>query len=328
MTATGSADVVLLEDRVAWEAALSGVPHVFAHTWDNCHAMSASNGYRTFLFCVDSSDARVVCPLAERPIDSDVDVVTPYGLSGVVGSGDCPTFRDRWWEFAMSRAYVCAYLLLSPVLPNGTNFPEAAHHKVVFVMDLEPGEDELFSRLSSNRRRQIRRADDGSLVTDPARLADFFVAIYPEFMARRHAAGVFRLTERSLRALCDSPRTLLLGAQEGGRLRAVSLFGFTDYAADFLFNASLPGQESWSTALIWAAIRELKGLGVPTLNLGGGVSEGDSLAEFKRRFGAKQVPLRHVKQVYRPTRYRELCRRVGADPTAPGYFPAYRRDEA
>jgi hypothetical protein len=79
--------------------------------------------------------------------------------------------------------------------------------------------------------------------------------------------------------------------------------------------------------LIWAAVRELKRLGVPTLNLGGGVSEGDSLAEFKRRFGAKQVPLRHVKQVYRPGRYRQLSQRVGADPAAQGYFPAYRRDD-
>jgi hypothetical protein len=327
-TATGFEELIDLEDRGAWEAALRGVPHAFAHTWDNCQAIRASTRYRTFLYCFDSPGARVVCPLAERPVASDVDVVTPYGLSGFVGAGDCPSLAAQWWAFAKCRRYVCAYLLLNPVLSNDTYFREqATHHKVLFVMDLRQSEEQLFMRLSTNRRRQVRRADERSLVTDPARLADFFVATYPGFMARRGAATAFRLNERSLRALCDSPRTLLVGAQDGGCLRAVSLFGFTDYAGDFLFNASLPGEESSSAALIWAAALELKALGVPTLNLGGGVSEGDSLAEFKRRFGAEQAPLRHIKQVYRPARYSELCQRVGADPAAPGYFPAYRRGE-
>jgi hypothetical protein len=60
------------------------------------------------------------------------------------------------------------------------------------------------------------------------------------------------------------------------------------------------------------------------LNLGGGVKENDGVAEFKRRFGADEVPLRNVKQVYRRDIYEELCAEAGVDPHASAYFPAYR----
>jgi hypothetical protein len=326
-TTTGSAELIGLDDRDGWESALREVPHVFAHTWDHCHAIAASSGDATYLCSVPCGEARIVSPLAERAIGPYVDVVTPYGLSGFVGSGDCSSLASRWSELAEQRGYVCGYLILNPVLPNNTYFGEAAkHHKMLFVFDLRLDDDELFARLSTNRRRQIRRAerDRDALIDDRERLTEFFVRTYPDFMARRDAAGVYELNEQTLRELCGSHGTLLVGAQRAGRVRAASLFGFTPQGSDFLYNVSLPGEESYSVRLIWAAVRELRRRGVPTLNLGGGVVENDSLAEFKRRFGADQVPLRNVKQIYRRDVYDELCAEAGVDPERSSYFPAYR----
>ena len=324
---TGSAELIGVHDRVGWEAALAEVPHAFAHTWDHCHAIAASSGQPTYLYRLRSAEATVICPVAERAIGSHVDVVTPYGLSGFVGTGDCPSLAARWSQFAERRGYVCGYLILNPVMPNETYFGDAAeHHKMMFVFDLRLDEEELFARLSTNRRRQIRRADGDrdALVADWERLTEFFVSTYPDFMARRDAAGVYELNEQTLRELCRSPQTLLIGAQRHGRVRAASLFGFTARSSDFLYNVSLPGEESYSVMLIWAALREFKSRGIPTLNLGGGVTENDGLVEFKRRFGTDKVPLRNVKQVYRPDVYEKLCAQAGVDPTLPSYFPAYR----
>ena len=321
------ADLIPVDDREAWIAALEDVPHGFAHTWENCHAMAATSGRRTFLYRFDDGEVRAVCPLSEWPIGRYLDVVTPYGLSGFVGSGCIPSLPTHWSEQARARGYVSGYLLVNPVLGGELGFGgEATHHKVLFVLDLRLPEDILFARLSENRRRQVRRADaaSGALVTDREALTRFFVDTYPSFIARRDGATAFRLREGSMRELCASRNVLLIGAQQGGSIRAVSLFGFTQHAGDFLFHASLPGEESWSAALIWAGVRALRGLGVPSLNLGGGVAEGDSLAEFKRRFGADQVSLRHIKQVYRPNVYRALCERAGVDPSQRGYFPPYR----
>ena len=64
----------------------------------------------------------------------------------------------------------------------------------------------------------------------------------------------------------------------------------------------------------------LKSKNIPLINLGG------SSAEFKRRFGATELPLRCLKQVYRPDIYAMLCGQVDADPSdKAGYFPAYRK---
>jgi hypothetical protein len=323
--AGGTDTLIPVDARRAWDAALADMPHAFAHTWDNCHAMAASSGHATYLYSFSADGVRVVCPLAERPIGDYVDLVTPYGFSGFVASGDCPGFSSHWQRFAAGRGYVCAYLLLNPVLPSGSLFGDLPErHKTLFVFDLRLSEDELFARLSTNRRRQVRRATPDAVVTDREELTEFFVATYPEFIARRDAAGVYHLAEESMRALCGSPRVLLIGARSGGRLRAASLFGFTAHGGDYLYSASLPGDEQWSAILIWAAVRELKARGVPSLNLGGAVSDDDGVAEFKRRFGTEEVPLHNVKQVYRPDVYRALCDEAGVDPGQTGYFPAYR----
>jgi hypothetical protein len=63
---------------------------------------------------------------------------------------------------------------------------------------------------------------------------------------------------------------------------------------------------------------------VPYLNLGGGIREGDDVAEFKRRFGAAERPLASLRQVYRPDVYDRLCAQAGVSPQRSGWFPPYR----
>ena len=77
--------------------------------------------------------------------------------------------------------------------------------------------------------------------------------------------------------------------------------------------------------LIWSAVQRLRELGVPSLNLGGGVREGDDVAEFKRRFGAAELPLASLRQVYRPERLRaRSAAQAGVTSDRSGWFPPYR----
>jgi hypothetical protein len=72
-------------------------------------------------------------------------------------------------------------------------------------------------------------------------------------------------------------------------------------------------------------VNYFKSIGIPTLNLGGGVRADDKLAAFKERFGGKKLTLNCLKQIYDPGAYTALCARVGTDPAdRAGYFPAYR----
>ena len=66
------------ESKPDWDNALKGIKHSFAHTWDNCYAMHLSTGYKTFLYCFEDNDIRIVCAYAERECGKHKDIVTPY----------------------------------------------------------------------------------------------------------------------------------------------------------------------------------------------------------------------------------------------------------
>ncbi|MDQ3849122.1 MAG: hypothetical protein M3296_00700 [Actinomycetota bacterium] len=319
--------LIALESRSEWEAALDAVPHMFGHTWGSAHAQSLATGYRTFLYEARDDCARAICPLVERPVDGRCDVATPFGFSGLTANRHWPGLGDRLAGLARRRRYVSGYITVNPLFADESyaDPKELWLTNYTYTLDLTQGLQTLHRLLDRNRRRQLRAWRPDLHESDPEPLKAFFLEEYPRFMARKEAVSYYRLSPRSLAAICELPTVFLLGAPARGPLEAVSVFGYTPHAADALFNASLPGGERHSTPLLWSAIQRLVELSVPALNLGGGLRPGDSLAQYKQRFGARRRPMYAMKQVYDPAAYAELCRRTGREPaTRDGFFPAYR----
>jgi hypothetical protein len=315
---------IQLDDRTAWDAALEGIPHCYAHTWEGCAALSGEAQAETYLWSAAHAGERFACVVRERSFGGRIDAVTPYGFPGFVGSAPGEGLAQLWRRFAVNRGYVCAYLVLNPVLSDAdTCAGLAQRHRTVYVVDLRRGEGELYARLSQNRKREVRT--QATTVVDDEGLAAFFVATYPDFVARRDAAAAYDLSPESLWGLCESGSTFLVGTRQGGEIVAAALFAATPYLGDYVFGISAAGQSGHSGALVWAGVLELRRRGVPFLNLGGGVVEGDGVEGFKRRFGADELPLLIVKEVYDSAAYGELCETVGVDPSREAaYFPAYR----
>jgi hypothetical protein len=322
-------ELISIADRAAWERALERMPHAFAHSWGNCHAMSLTTGDKTFLYHFEADGARIVCPVAERHYGGYTDVYTPYGFSGWVGTCAHREFREAWHALVRQRGYVCGYFSLHPGFDSAErldidNIQDAG---VSYVLDLTTSREALFSAMHTNRRRQLKHFETMSedLVHDRAALQEFVLASYADFYRARSASTTYDFRPETFRALGDLDNVLLVGAAKRDGLQAVSIFGYTAAAADFLFNVSASGGKRYSTALIWFAAMQLKTAGVPLLNLGGGVRGNDGVAVFKERFGARRLPLRCAKQVYRPDVYHELCSRAAVDPILDSwYFPAYR----
>jgi hypothetical protein len=318
--------LIPLADRDEWERALDGVPHVFGHTWDSCGALSIGAD-PVSLLAAEADGKRVVCPLIEKPIEGRLDVATPYGFSGLAGTGRWPEFAQHWRALVQERGYVAGYLAINPLFGD-ESYADPDTVTVVndtFVLDLREGVEEVRAGLSTNRRRQLRGFDLAGYEIDGSELADFFVANYPRAMERKGAAERHRFDAETLSALCALPSTFLVGARGEEGIESASLFGQTPHAGDYLFNAALPGCAHHSVGLIWVAVYLLAERGVPWLNLGGGMSRSDSLADFKARFGARPLPMRAVKAVYDAAFYEQLCRRRGVDPDdRDGFFPAYR----
>ena len=316
-----------LEARVEWENALVGIPHGFAHTWGHCRSVHLSSNLPTYLYCFEGGGVRVVCPLSERRFQGQPDIVTPYGFGGFAGTGDCPAFPAHWADFVAGEEYVCGYIGLNPLLQSDTYFdPRSAHaDNSVFSLDLREPREQLFANLHANRKRQLREPlpPGTRIVWDAERLSAFFLDQYPGFMSRAGAAPIYRFSPATLSFLCSLDAVFLVGAEVGDRLEAVAVFGHTEHAADYLFGVALPAGRPHAARLLWCGIERLRSLGVPRLNLGGGARPNDGIAEFKRRFGAREVPLISLKQVYLPEAFERLCRAAGAEPGTTGYFPAY-----
>jgi hypothetical protein len=312
----GPHELIPLDEPERWSAALAEVPHGHAHTWGFCRAIQLTSGLLTYLY--RHADGPV-CPLAERAFGGELDVTTPYGFGGFAGGGPPPDFAD----FARSRGWVCGYVALNPVFCQAGGLADVHVHNRLYVLDLR---GDVHARLSQNRRRQLRDwpALAAGLEHDRERLADFLVAEQAGFFARRGAGSATDFTHATMAEIAALDNVIIVGAPQDGALESVAVFGYTAHAADYLFNVSVAGGERHAVHLIWSAVERLRELGVPSLNLGGGVREGDDLAEFKRRFGAADLPLESLRQVYRPDAYERLCSEAGVSADRSGWFPPYR----
>jgi hypothetical protein len=322
-------DLIPLAERDRWRHALAGIPHGHAHTWGFCRAIQLTSELPTYLYRYRAGDCDVACPLIEREFLGRVDVATPYGFGGFATAGGCEGFAREWRAFARSRRWVCGYVALNPLLfdPGAVPRAEVHVHNHLYVMDLRGTDADLRARLSANRRRQLRDWPSvaGTIEEDRPRLTSFLVDAYADFFARRGAGPATDFTPETMEAIAALDDVLIVGARGSKGVEAVAVVGHTPHCADYLFGISIPGGERHAAHLVWWLVERLRHLGVPWLNLGGGIGEDDGVAEFKRRFGATRRPLASLRQIYETDTYEELCRSRGVSATVrTGYFPPYR----
>jgi hypothetical protein len=327
--ASTTQELIPLSAPGRWQAALQDVPYAFGHTWESCYAMQLTTGYRTYLYVWQRGLAKVVCPLAERLCQGFTDVTTPYGFSGFVGTATFADFMNDWYRFAAQAGYVCGYIGLNPILSPATDMDVAAAFvsNKLYVIPLQPTIQEIYNKLSQNRKRQLKQVEKHRFryYSEKPQLKEFFLAQYHAFFAQKGAADTYQFSLATLAHLVDSERVILIGYTEANEVRAVAMFAYTEYMAEYLFSISVPGYENHTTPLLWHGILRLKEQQVPYLNLGGGAQPGDSIASFKQRFGALELPLSSLKQVYQQEPYAALCQQGGIDPLdKQGYFPPYR----
>jgi hypothetical protein len=267
--------------------------------------------------------------VAERRQNGYTDIYTPWGFSGFVGNGPCPELPEHWHSFTSDRGYVCGYIGLNPLFYHDSysDPAEVFHQNSIYVLDLKVTEKDLFDALSQNRKRAIRTGVRAGWtpLEDRASLGAFFAENCVGFLRGKGASAACDFSKDTLDFLSGLENVLLLGAGKPDRIEAVSVFGYTPYSADFLFGISLPEGQRYAAPLLWQAALRLKALDIPLLNLGGGIRPGDGVAGFKARFGARELALGALKQVYDSAAFAQLCRGAGKDPAQrSGYFPPYR----
>ncbi len=313
-------------DQEAWTQALEGIEHAFAHGYDNCAAFALSQDQPSYLYSARCERGRVAVPVTLRSKNGHTDLVSPYGFSGFASVGMIEGFEEEFAAFAEEQGWVCGYIAQHPMVPLRYFGSDRAGHlnRIAYVIDLSQPVEDLVRRLSQNRRRQMRHWSHSDLSFDQEELLAFVLGEREQFYDARSAASLYYFSDATWRALAASSDTILIGRREKGRIVAASIFAWAGEIGDYLFNISVPEGQPASAQLIWEAALLLKQRGITSLTLGGGISEGDGVAQFKRRFGPDSHPLISLRQVYRVGDYRALCQTAGVSPEiGSGFFPPY-----
>jgi hypothetical protein len=225
-----------------------------------------------------------------------------------------------WSETGLVSVFVRDRIGGPPALAGGT---ERARVQIA-----DPGrESGVRKRLGQQIRRNQRRGwavvpRPGPEVTGDQLSA--FERAYAETMARTGAAERYLFDSDYFRGVLAAERSWLLLAGRGDEPPAAgAIAGVSDgYLHYYLGGTADSALADSPMKNLFAGMIELAGELELPLHLGGGVSPGDSLDEFKRGFANGSEAFVTHEVVCDPAAYEQLSSAAGRAPE--GFFPAYR----
>lgn len=319
-------DLIPLDDAVAWERAIAGVPHAVAHRVGFRRALTTPGADPIWLFRVEDPAGTFVCPIAERTFAGEPDGYTPWGFAGVVGSGAIEVFQAAWRDLAASRRWVASYIALHPLLapPALVADRSCVAHGDLFAIDLAVGPEALLRDMSAGTRRALRVPGVADIAVDTPDGQALIVRRHPALMRARGAEP--SVDAVALERLVGLPESTVL-AWPAEAPACAAMFGVSPWCAAYLFAAEEDGGRGGMAPVMWAAMQRFAAAGVRWLDLGGEVPGQPGVAEFKRRLGAARWPIRSLQAIHRPEVYARLTELAGPD-RRPGWFPAYSAPSA
>jgi hypothetical protein len=281
---------------------------------------------------IEAGEAELLAPLVvhEIPGTEERDAVSPYGYPGICRASEVdPTMGGSNRSAAVDPATVDfgPTGLVSVFIRHALGEPPLAGATERNVVQIADPELPPKSRMSDRQqiRKNLRRGYELRLVpgpeTTPEQRAGFLMA-YEQTMRRTGAAERYFFGAAYFDLILTSPRTwLALALAPGGEVAAASVAARSDDVLHYYLSGSADSHLRDSPMKnVVAALVELSGeLAIP-LNLGGGISRGDRLEEFKRGFANREEPWRTSEIVCDAASYARLS--TGHD--AGGFFPAYR----
>jgi hypothetical protein len=281
---------------------------------------------------IESDEGELLGPLVVREIPgTDArDATSPYGYPGLIYSPvpyrGIATKRNRrmidpaaidWSGTGLVSVFIRHALGPSPL----AGFSE---RNVVQIAD-----PELPSKSRPSDRRQVRRNLEAgyevelvSAETASSEQRACFVEVYEQTMRRAGAAGHYFFDDAYFAKILRVPRTwIALAAAPDDTLAAASIATVSDGYLHYYLSGSADShlRDSPMKNVVARLVEHSAELGLP-LNLGGGISPGDALEEFKRGFANRRLTWLTSELVCDAATYEQLSRGIDAG----GYFPAYR----
>ncbi len=275
-----------------------------------------------------SEAGELLAPLIVREIEgtNERDAISPYGYPGLVeGSRGDPSCLDP--ESIDFSATGLVTIFLRHTLGNPP-LGAASERNVVQIADPTlPAKSRGSDRNQINKN--LRNGYELSLVPGPETSADQragFLSAYEQTMHRTAAAERYFFGAAYFDRILESSRTwLALAKAPDGTIAGASIAASSDGYLHYYLSGSADSHLRDSPMKnVVASLAEFATERGEPLNLGGGISRGDRLEEFKRGFANRELPWLSSELVADPAAYARLS--AGRD--AGSFFPAYRAPSA
>lgn len=282
----------------------------------------------THSLVIETEGARLAAPLIVREIPGGgIDATSPYGYPGF-GLGDEPIGLPQPIGEVDFSATGLVSVFIRHVLGESPPLTGATPRNVCLLADpaLPPK-----SRMSD--RQQVRKNEErgysvaftpGPEVTGAD--LDGFLLAYTETMERAGAADHYFFSREWFERILGSEATwLALARDETGSIAAGSIAARSDGLLHYYLSGTDDAHlgDSPMKNVLTAMCRFAEDRGMP-LNLGGGITPGDRLEEFKRGFANREEQWFTQGIVCDPVAYDSLSKGVEAG----DFFPAYRAPSA
>lgn len=270
---------------------------------------------------IESDQGELLAPLIVRevPASDKRDAISPYGYPGLVGRSIealDPASID-WGATGLVSVFIRHALGPSPLAG-------ATERNLVQIAD-----PELPPKSRPSDRRQVRRNLEAGYALKLVPGADTipdqragFLDVYEQTMRRTDAAPHYFFGAAYFDRVLEVDRTwLALATAPSGELAAASIATVSDGYLHYYLSGSADShlRDSPMKNVVARLVEHSAELGLP-LNLGGGISPGDALEEFKRGFANRQERWLTSELICDERAYAQLS--GGRD--AGGFFPAYR----
>jgi len=280
---------------------------------------------------IEAGGDALMAPLIVRQIGEgpERDAISPYGYPGFAAAGFTRPRARVKPAAAIDPASIdfSATGLVSAFVRHALGDPPlagATERNTVQVADPAlPSKSRGSDRNQINRNR--RNGYEVRLVPGPDTTAEdraAFLAAYEQTMRRTRAAEHYLFAAEYFDRVLESSRTwLALVDSPGGDVAAASIAAASDGYLHYYLSGSADAhlRDSPMKNVVAALVEHATDLPLP-LNLGGGITPGDRLEEFKRGFANRQHPWHTSELICNPTVYERLSARH--KPST--FFPAYR----